>query len=268
MNNHLLWFFGWCVVFYTAPIAMIMTHIVLGAYVRRFFLAAMLEALKNSLLFSSRHARGLDDQGSLYRNLLLLDMGVAFVFSRVNIHSGVLDAEDLARFPRRFRIMAVINAGCFYGAMLAMLIVFPAMQWERFVRTGQVFDVNAAFQVLLYGSPVIALSITWGLTVYAVHYHLPTMLDAIKRGPLSRLSQAMAIGEGQASWRSMLFIRLSRAVVFKSSKKSDAIHDIFDLDALPVSFKRLAVASLLCLHMGISGLVIAGLVYALRDTAV
>lgn len=66
----------------------------------------------------------------------------------------------------------------------------------------------------------------------------------------------------------MLFIRLSRAVVFKSSKKNDAIHDVFDLDELPVSFKRLAVASLLCLYVGISGLVIAGLVYALSDTAV
>ncbi|WP_122558725.1 hypothetical protein [Pseudomonas viridiflava] len=99
MNDHLLWFFGWCVVFYTAPIAMIMTHIVLGAYVRRFFLAAMLDALKNSLLFSSRHARGLDDQGSLYRNLLLLDMGVAFVFSRVNIHSGVLELKTWPGFP-------------------------------------------------------------------------------------------------------------------------------------------------------------------------
>lgn len=254
--------------FYITPFAMFMTNISLTIFMRRFCLNSMLESLKNSLLFSSRHARGADYQSSLYRNLLVIEIGNALIFSRSNIRSGVLDAEELIRLPRRFRIMAVINSVCFHGELLAMLIIFPAMKWERFVRAGHVFDMKAVLEVALYIVSAIALSITYGLTVYAVHYRLHTMLDAIRPGPLSRLSQAMAIGSNESDWRSMLFIKLSRAVLFKNSKKGDASHDVFDLEALPVSFKRLAVASLLCMYVGMAGVVIAVVVYALSDTAV
>lgn len=265
MKDHELWL---RLVFYTLPLAMIMTSVVLGIYIRRVCLRAMLESLKNSHLFSFQYARGLDDQSSLYRNLLLLDIGAALIFSKSNIRSGVLNAEEFARFPRPFRIIAVTHTACFYGAVLAFLIVFSTVKLERFVQEGHAFDRAAVLQVLLYSGPVIALLIAFGLTVYSVHYRLHTLLNAIKPGPLSRLSQAMAIGSNESDWRSMLFIKLSRAVLFKNSKKGDASHDVFDLEALPVSFKRLAVASLLCMYVGMAGVVIAVVVYALSDTAV
>lgn len=268
MIDYTFWLAWGLVFFYGTPFAMLMISIVLTIFMRHFCLTAMLESLKNSLLFSSRHARGADYQSSFYGNLLVIEIGDALIFSRSNIRSGVLDAEDLVRLPRRFRIMAVINSVCFHGWLLAILIIFPAMKWERFVRAGQVFDISAALQVALYIVSVMALSVTYALTVYAVHYRLHTMLNAIKPGPLSRLSQAMAIGSNEPGWRSMLFIKLSRAVLFKNSKKGDASHDVFDLEALPVSFKRLAVASLLCMYVGMAGVVIAVVVYALSDTAV
>lgn len=267
MIDYTFWFSWGKVAFYGVPFVMVMTSVILTISIRRFCLGAILASLKNSLLFSSRHARGLDYQGSLYRNLLVIEIGDALIFSSSNIRSGVLSAEDSVRLPHRFRIIAVINSVCFNGGVLASLIIFPVMKWERFIKAGQVFDMSAALQIALYIGSVITLLITYGLTVYAVHYRLHTMLDAIKSGPSSRLSQAMAIGADEAGWRSILFIKLSRAVLFKNSKKGDASHDVFDLEALPVSFKRLAVASLLCMYVGMAGVVIAVVVYALSDTA-
>ncbi|WP_459746904.1 hypothetical protein [Pseudomonas sp. 3A(2025)] len=264
MSDHELWL---RLVFYTLPLAMIMTSIALGIYIRRMCLSAMLESLKNSHLFSFHHARGLDYQGSLYRNLLVLDIGTALIFSKINIRSGVLNAGELARFSRRFRVMAVTNTVCFYGAVLAFLIVFSTVKLERFVKEGHAFDRAAVLHVLLYSGPVIALLIAFGLTVYTVHYRLHTMLDAIKPGPSSRLDRAIEIGEDQASWRSILFIKLSRAVLFKNRKKGDAAPDVFDLEALPVSFKRLALISLLCMYVGLAWLVVVIVMYNLSDTA-
>lgn len=246
---------------YLGSACFILINVVLELLIRYRHLADMLKALKRSSLFASVNERSLSYQGRLFKAMLIIDIGTALFFSRSNVRNGALDPVDVAEFPFRLRVMAVGFVVSLYGSLLLAFICVALSKLMGFIEPDAYVSWHE-FSLFISGSVAFLMFVvSVFLSAYAVQCHLQVMLNAIKKDHPYRTKLEEDLRWHGTSWRSVLFVLMCRALAANGRKLRNLDADVFDLKALPASFKWTARANIICVWTGIATALIALVLY-------
>lgn len=237
---------------YFGTACLLFVSIFLEFYIRYRCLAAMLAALARSSLFSSVREQDLQHQGRFFKTMLLTDIGTALIFFRSNVRNGMLDPADLAEFPRRFKLMAVTFVLSFYFSMLSILVCVVLMGLDDFTESDAYITWQELALFYSYSVAALMLIVSVCLSVYSIQCHLPAMLNAIKKDHPYRAKLESDLHWHGTSWRSILFVLICRALAANGRKLRNFDADVFDLKALPASFRWAARTNIICMWTGIA----------------
>ncbi|WNW12879.1 hypothetical protein RRX38_17545 [Pseudomonas sp. DTU_2021_1001937_2_SI_NGA_ILE_001] len=239
------------------PWLVIAAGVVVELYVRRYCLLDMLSHLKKSSLFSRVYLQHWIFTGRFFKIKLLSDIGWALIFARSNVRSGVLDPEEIAAFPRHFRWLAIFYTVSLYGGLMYLMGVWAFIQWQQL--SAQEGGLGGSGIVFLVSISLVlaAILISTGLTIYACHYHLNSLMGAVREDHPSKVGLDLTIDGSGAGWRSMLFILMGRSLWFKGRKVGGIDPDVFDFHTLSSRLRWAARANILFIWVGVASAVIA-----------
>ena len=132
MINFSVWFDTWPldlqIAFLLAPFVISLSGVAIGVYIAnsRHF-ENMLSALPNSSwLRYQRSILGTTSFGS--RCYLVSAIGGALFFSKFNVRKGVLDAEDVRKFPRNLRRLLIVTTWLVFVGMAWLLLLIAILK--------------------------------------------------------------------------------------------------------------------------------------------
>lgn len=250
-------------VFVLGPFLLIFLNGILFKCLCGHLLKRMLEALKASSGFTSDYSRCIDHLGFLSRVGLLLSIGYALARSQRMIAKGKLDEGEVKAFPHYLKCLALVGLfGCVLNG-LWLIVWIATLPLDKPLLASKVFDDIVSLSFLLRAAPFMFLLVSHGLVVYITRHHLHTLIDAIGLSHPFRSEHSVILERIAFINRSQLVIGIGLAVLFNGRKMGGMNLDCFELDALPNSFKRLALLKTLCLYVGVIWLIVGGVVLTL-----